>query len=206
VTGEDGLAMNLNDPISLALLTAEHLTTAGVEYALCGGLALAAYGQPRETKDADISVLEADGEAVANALETSGVMTTVTFERVQFGGLLLSGVTLLGEGTIEGLNMVDLIQPRSERFAHEVLSRSIEAPLRDELIHVVSPEDFILLKVLSTRDKDIDDAASVQRRDPTILDGVMLAREIAQLALEIPDHPVEERWAAVSTRVAAPQP
>ena len=190
--------LNLDDPISFALLTAEHLTKAGVKHALYGGLALAAYGRARETKDADVSVLDANGALVAEALASSGVMASVAFERVPFGGLLLSRVTVIGDGVIEGLNMVDLVQPRSARFAKGVLMRSIEAPLRDTPIHVVSPEDFILLKVLSTRDSDLDDAASVIARDPSVLDMVAIERELDVLAEEISDHPIAERWSKLS--------
>ena len=44
--------MNLNDPVATALLAAEALDQAGQRYALFGGLLLAAYGEPRETRDA----------------------------------------------------------------------------------------------------------------------------------------------------------
>ena len=195
--------LNLDDPISLALLTAEHLTAARVEHALCGGLALAAYGRPRETKDADVSVLDANAQQVAEALEHSGALVSVTFERVRFGGLILSRVTIMGEGATTGLNMVDLVQPRSARFARDVLTRSIEAPLRGVPIHVVSPEDFILLKVLSTRDSDIADAATVLARDPASIDLVAIEAEVAALASEITDHPVADRWRACAARTAS---
>jgi hypothetical protein len=198
--------LNLDDPISLALLTVEHLRRAGVEHALCGGLALAAYGQPRETKDADVSVLDAHATPVADALAQSGAIATVAFQQVRFGGLLLSRVTLLGDGAIEGLNMVDLVQPRSARFAHDVQARAIEAPLRGRTIRVVSPEDFVLLKVLSTRDKDLDDAASVVRREAETLDRAAVTREIALLAAEILDHDIAARWAAVASRAATESP
>jgi predicted nucleotidyltransferase len=198
--------LNLDDPISLALLTAEHLREAGVAHALCGGLALAAYGQPRETKDADVSVLDAKASLVADALAQSGALAAVAFERMRFGGLLLSRVTLLGDGAIEGLNMVDLVQPRSARFARDLLVRAIEAPLRGTTIRVVSPEDFILLKVLSTRDKDLDDAASVVRREAETLDRSSLEREVALLADEIADHDVAQRWADVVERAASREP
>jgi hypothetical protein len=110
---------------------------------------------------------------------------------------------LLGDGAIEGLNMVNLVQPRSPRFAREVQARAIEAPLRGRTIRVVSPEDFVLLKILSTRDKDLDDAASVVRREADALDRAAIACEIALLAAEIADHEVAGRWAAVEARTAS---
>lgn len=196
------MPLNLDDPISLALLTAEQLTLTGVNHALCGGLALAAYGRPRETKDADVSVLDADAARAAEALARTGAMVSVPFERVVFGGLLRSRVTIIGEGATEGLNMVALVQPRSARFAKGVLDRAIEAPLRGTPIRVVSPEDFVLLKVLSTRDSDLEDAAGVLARDDNALDTAAIEREVDALSAEIGDHAVAERWAAVSALAA----
>lgn|GEM_PF-3872155 len=48
--------MNLNDPVSTALLVAEALERSRCRYALRGSLLMAAYGEPRETRDADIAV------------------------------------------------------------------------------------------------------------------------------------------------------
>ena len=62
----DGL--DLNDPIAVTLAVFRALRTAGVEAALYGGLALAAYGEPRETKDADLAVLGIGGREGVSAL------------------------------------------------------------------------------------------------------------------------------------------
>lgn len=66
-----------------------------------------------------------------------------------------------------------------------------------EQLRVVSPEDFILLKVLATRDRDLEDAASVVAKLRGRLDESLLADEVAKLAAEIPDHDVRGRVAAV---------
>ena len=50
--------MDLGDPTEAALLCAEAFDRAGVRYAVFGGLALAAYGEPRETRDVDLAVLD----------------------------------------------------------------------------------------------------------------------------------------------------
>jgi hypothetical protein len=46
--------MNLDDPIATALRVARVLEGADIAYGLYGGLAVAAYGVARETKDADV--------------------------------------------------------------------------------------------------------------------------------------------------------
>ena len=45
--------MELDDPTALALLAAEAPSRARIEHALYGGLLLAAYGEARETRDAE---------------------------------------------------------------------------------------------------------------------------------------------------------
>ena len=59
--------MNLNDPVATALLVAEALDQSGRRYALFGGLLLAAYGEPRETRDADMAVVDLTADAARQA-------------------------------------------------------------------------------------------------------------------------------------------
>jgi hypothetical protein len=47
--------LDLGDPTAVALAAFGALHGAGIEAALYGGLALAAYGEPRETRDADFA-------------------------------------------------------------------------------------------------------------------------------------------------------
>jgi len=49
--------LDLDDPVALLLAVTRALGSAGIECATYGGLALAAYGEPRETKDADVAVV-----------------------------------------------------------------------------------------------------------------------------------------------------
>src|SRR5207247_11291813 len=48
-------SVDLNDPIAVLLGVIRALERAGIEAAAYGGLALAMYGEPRETKDADLA-------------------------------------------------------------------------------------------------------------------------------------------------------
>lgn len=48
--------LDLNDPIALLLASHDALASAGLTAATYGGLALAAYGVPRETRDADLAI------------------------------------------------------------------------------------------------------------------------------------------------------
>lgn len=186
--------VNLNDPTSAALLAAEAVERTGGEYALYGGLLLAAYGEPRETRDVDLAVASLDADQVRRALNDMGFTGERNFEGVVFGGLVVDRITLLGSDDDLGLNTIDLVRPRSARFARSAIERAPRAPLRDRTVNVLSPEDFIVFKILSTRDRDLDDANSVLRRNGEKLDHAAIEKEIGLLATELPEVGVRERY------------
>jgi len=162
-----------------------------------GGLALAVWGEPRETRDADFAVCHADLDGIVGAFEQIGLHPQVNFRAMTFGGNQITRIEVTGMAVAEGFNVVDLVEPRSERFARGVLQRAVSGNVRGQPIRVVSPEDFIVLKVLSTRERDIEDAASVVRALRGRLEWLLIAEEISALALELPDHPCEDRWLRV---------
>lgn len=187
--------LDLGDPTAVALAAYRALLSAGIEAALYGGLALAAYGEPRETQDADFAVVGIPGSEAVAALRRAAPESTLSFDRRPFGGNLVSRVALVEGGGATGLNTVDLVQPRSSRFARAALDRAITASLRQVSIRVLAPEDFVLLKILSTRDRDLEDAASVLGALGPQLDRALIGAEVRALAIEILDHDVAGRFA-----------
>jgi hypothetical protein len=126
--------MDLTDPVALALDIAEALQLEGVDHALYGGLLLAAYGQARETKDADLAVAHADAAATAPLLARHlGLRCTVAFDRRPFGGLAISRITLV-EG--DELNTLDLVEPADPEYAARALARAPVSTLRRRPIRV----------------------------------------------------------------------
>ena len=194
------MSIDLNDPVAVLLAAFQALERAGVEAAAYGGLALAVYGEPRETKDADLAVAggvsAAQGEA---ALRAAGFDVILAFDRMRFGGQLVSRLTLIG-GAAGSLNTADLVEPRSSRYAHEVLARSLTGSLRQEPLRVVSPEDFVVLKILATRERDLEDAVTVVRSLATRIDMKLIERELEALAIEISDHDLMGRWQRAQRR------
>ena len=196
--------MDLNDPTTACLLVADALARAGLRGALYGGLALAAFGEPRETKDADFVVAGATPEELVTALEAAGHGGVVTFDWTRFGGNRVARVTLLGSQATTGLNLADLVEPRSDRYARLVLERALSGQLRGQALSIVRPEDFVVLKLLSTRDRDLEDAVSVVRGLGPDLDLDLVRTEVAILGREIPDCDVLERLARLEDLLARP--
>jgi hypothetical protein len=189
--------MDLEDPTTVALIAADALTRAGLPYALYGGLLTAVYGEPRETRDADLAVIDLSPATGRDALAGRGVTTVVTFSDVQFGGLVVSRLTVLAGGSHTGLNTIDLVRPRSGRYASVAVHRAAETSLRGQSIRVLALEDYVLFKVLSTRDRDLEDAREALRRNATIIETDLLLHEVGTLARELPDIDVQGRWAAI---------
>lgn len=132
----------------------------------------------------------------AEAAERSGLEYAL-FEGIVFGGLVVDRVTLVGGEDDLGLDTIDLVRPRSDRYAGVAQERAIEAPLRGRTVRVLAPEDFVVFKVLSTRERDLADAASVIRRVGEALDRSAIEAEIDHLAGELPDVEIRERWAGL---------
>ncbi len=185
------MAIDLDDPIALMLAAAASFEDAGIEAAAYGGLTLGMYGEPRETRDADLAVASADPEMARAALNRIGVMVVTAFVDVKFGGCTVTRLSLLGGGQ---LNTVDLVRPRSARYGAAMMTRVLRGTLRGQELRVVSPEDFVILKVLATRERDLDDARSVVQKQRARLDQALLEAEIAQLAEELADHDVRGRF------------
>ena len=184
--------MDLTDPTAVALDIAEVLQREGIDHALYGGLLLAAYGHARETKDADLAVVHADARATSSLLASHlGLRCTVAFDRQRFGGLVISRITLV-EG--DELNTLDLVEPADPEYAARSLARSLASTLRQREIHVLTPEDFVIFKVLSTRELDLEDASSVLRALGPDLDTGLLQQEIDGLAGSVGSHPLRDRW------------
>lgn len=190
--------MNFDDPVATALRVARLLESADLAYGLYGGLAVAAWGVARETKDADLAVVSADAGQLVDILRRDGIQSVAAFERVTFGGLIISRATLLAGEKDSGFNTVDLVEPASARYAHIAVERALRAPLRDSEISLLAPEDVVIFKVLSTREQDLEDASAIIRALDKDLDRASIAREIDRLAAEIDGHDIQQRWSRCS--------
>jgi hypothetical protein len=62
----------------------------------------------------------------------------------------------------------------------------------------------VIFKALATRDRDVEDAASVLRRSPELLDFTFLEAEIGLLSGEIADWDVRGRWDLILARTRLP--
>ena len=62
---------------------------------------------------------------------------------------------------------------------------------------MLAAEDFVLFKLLSTRDRDLEDAQSVTRSLGADLERERIEIEVERLAETTPEHDIAARWRRV---------
>ena len=175
-----------DDPIEVLLESVKSLESAKLSYALYGGLALATYGTPRETIDVDHVVKREDIDKALRAIKDHFGYTATPFREMKYGGLFLTRLTVMDE-SLGGAVSVDLVSTQSEEYTNKVLERAYTGQLRGQKIRVVAPEDFIILKILSTREIDIEDAISVVVELHDNLDTAYIEEALNRIAANLPD-------------------
>lgn len=137
----------------LAQLT-KALDEAGLDYALCGGLALAVYARPRATLDIDLMVEPAMLDRIKQTVEPLGFTITAQPMRFQDGAVQIQRITKLDLASSEHLALdLLLVTPETQ----EPWDSRIAVEWEGGVLKVLSPKGLIALKSLRNSGKDQDD-------------------------------------------------
>ena len=130
-----------------------------VPYMLIGGLAVALWAAPRATVDLDfiISLQEGDFPKFKSALEATK-LDFISPHLFKLKKIKIVRFCLCKKE--HELIMVDLILAENE-FLKNAIQRRQSFPLLKETIYVVTPEDLILLKLMSLRPQDTVDIQNI---------------------------------------------
>lgn len=138
----------------------EGLEESGIEYALVGGVAVLAWGDPRTTRDIDvIAQLDAsDLGDVAERLEPHGFR----FDRPGALRALDEGshFTIFHDDAFYHVDMV----PASTASHERTLEGRRRVEIEDRVAWVASPEDTIANKLVFGAEQDLKDAAGILAR------------------------------------------
>jgi len=136
----------------------------GLDYFVIGGLAVGLLGEPRMTQDIDLIVFISK-DKIENFLK-SALVSGFKCNKTS----VLDNVRNKGAFKLVWQNLwVDIIIASTE-FEKSALKRTIKTKLLGKNIKIPSPEDFIILKIIPGRDKDILDVKSVIERHKGKLD------------------------------------
>lgn len=147
----------MGDPTSAALKRVlSTLTRFRVSYVLIGGLASGVLGRPRTTMDIDILV--GGGRAglskVASQLQKQGAEKDESFS--QLNPLLRGTMIRMRLGPVQ----VDLLRSR-DRHDQITLRRRQKVHAFGMTVWLPRPEDLILLKMKTGRDRDLSDCIGI---------------------------------------------
>jgi hypothetical protein len=138
----------------------EAFDTAGVEYALCGALALAAHGAPRATKDIDLIARKEDHDRIRELARGLGYVFEALPMEFSGSGIEVQRYSKLVDGRPLMLDLLWLI-PKLER----VWADRVRLAWRDRTLTVVSREGLITLKLTAGRPQDLVDIQSLTAAD-----------------------------------------
>ncbi|HLF13794.1 MAG TPA: nucleotidyl transferase AbiEii/AbiGii toxin family protein [Bacteroidota bacterium] len=147
---------------TLLVKLASLLDRASIPYMVIGGQAVLYHGEPRLTRDIDITLgNDIDKlEDVLRSLDGSGLDVAASdIERFTFETHVLPLVE-----KASGIR-VDLIFSFSE-YEREALRRAISVPLGERMVRFVSVEDLIIHKLVAGRPRDLEDVRGILARSP----------------------------------------
>lgn len=143
------------------------LDNAGIEYMLVGGLAVGIWGEPRATVDIDflVSFKVNDFAVLSNKINDSDKFIFTHAKPMTFAKISLLRATLKSNIDV----FVDFMFA-DDAFQKEALRRRQTINIADLTVNIPTPEDLILLKLISGREQDILDAKKVFRLQRDHLD------------------------------------
>ena len=166
---------------------AGRLHLAGVPYMVIGGLANAVWGSPRSTIGIHITVV-LDPEAVKILL---GALGTDYRPRTEHPRDFVVRTRVLPLRHTSGVQ-VDLVFALLP-FEEEAVRRAVEVAIAGVPVRFCTPEDLVLHKIVSKRDRDRQDVEEILRRRRASLDRSYLDPRVHELALLL-ERPGLETW------------
>jgi len=151
------------------------LDDAGVPYLVIGGLAVIAVGEPRTTADVDVIAYAPREQllALVDLAADTGFEVRPDVERTRLDE---TGTLRFRKRPFQ-LDIIGASLP----FEDEALARALKKKMFGKSVRLPTPEDLVLLKVLSGRDKDLLDATGVVRRHGERLDVRYIERHLREL-------------------------
>ena len=146
--------LDLFDEFKLVVATLE---AHAVDYALCGGLAMAVYGVPRATIDIDLLVPPATLDAVIALAEALGYTFAAKPMTFANGAIQIRRISKIAAGDVLMLDLL-LVTPE----IRSVWDARITVHWEYQTLKVVSRNGLIMLKSLRRSGQDLDDIQRLQ--------------------------------------------
>ena len=162
------------------------LEEARLPYMLVGGQANAIWGEPRATLDIDVTIWTGDVEGAVGVLGSRFKILVV--EAAAF----VRDTRVLPLESRAGVR-IDVIFGLLP-FEEEAIGRARLVRVGRTEVRVCAPEDLVLMKIISDRERDLSDARGVVARRFEELDLSYLEPRIRELADLLGKPEIVERW------------
>jgi len=159
-----------------------------IDYMIVGGISNAVWGEPRATIDVDVTVAVENPDLSAAIAGLGRVFTTAVPDPDAF----VRRTSVLPLDTADGIR-IDVIFALLS-FERDAVHRAVSIPLGDRDVRVVTPEDLLLMKIISDRPRDLADAEALTRRRATTLDRAYLEPRLREFAESLERPEILTRW------------
>lgn len=173
---------------------AAFLEAAGVPYMVIGGIANLVWGQPRATLDIDVTVLVASSRLEAFLERVAKHYRVLVADAANF----VNTTRVLPVQHSSGVR-IDLIFGLLS-FEEEAIARAVTAGEAPVQFRVCTAEDLVLMKIISERPRDLDDAREILQRRRLLMDWAYLEPRVHELAMLLERHDIVQRWRAWTGR------
>ena len=161
-----------------------------IPYMVIGGVANAVWGEPRSTLDVDVTVWVAEPELDAVVAQLVAKFRCRVARPAEF---------------VRGTRVLPLQSARGERidvvfgmlpFEEEAIRRAVTVRVAGADVRFCTAEDLVLHKIVSERERDLNDARAITRRRLAQLDLAYLEPRIEELSQGLERPEITARWQA----------
>ena len=156
----------MSGPREVFLAAIDTAEAGACPYMLYGGLAAALWGEPRYTEDVDLVLFIPERKAFVFLREAAKRGFHVD-EDLAIQQLQVSGWARLPFGEAKSPWHLDLTLGDTP-FDKSALSRRKTVTLFDRPVWVAAPEDLLIYKLVSARDRDLMDVRALVKRQKTL--------------------------------------
>lgn len=168
---------------------ARTLSDNNIPYMVIGGMANAVWGEPRATLDIDVTIWVNEDETANVVSILSGLFRSLIDDHISF----IRETNVLPLESEDGVR-VDLIFGKLP-YEQEAIARAVEVAIENVPVRFCTPEDLILHKIISDRERDINDARGVTIRRMSSLDISYLEPRIRELSDALDRPEIWNSWA-----------
>jgi predicted nucleotidyltransferase len=177
----------MNQLVQTLKLIVQFLENHKIPYMVFGGIANSIYGNPRQTFDIDIKVNIQGEESLSNFIENSSKVSTI---------LVKNPHEFIQETGVLPIKMKDVridIVFANLPYELEAIEKSIKKEIFGIKASITRPEDLIIQKAISQRDKDWMDIKGVIENQKKDLDWDYIIKHAKELGAFLADPSIYQK-------------